>query len=88
MGLSRAVFKWREGEDRVTAMDTYDPLYQWPAPLLFHLSVPPLSQLRCLYSKRLGLPCVRVGNTERFLYVVDCIFTPSFLKLTKSWALG
>lgn len=59
-----------------------------PLPSVSSVRAAFVSELRCLYSERLGFPYVRVGNTKRFLCVVYCIFTPSFLKLTKSWALG
>lgn len=89
MGLSRAVFKSREGEDRVTAMGYLRPTLSVARPAsVSSVHAAFVWELRCLYSDRLGFPCVRVGNTKRFLCVVYCIFTPSFLKLMKSWALG
>lgn len=89
LGLSRAVFKLREGKDRVTAMGYLRPtLSVASSASVSSVRAAFVSELRCLYSKRLGFPCVRVGNTERFLHVVDCIFTPSFLKLTEILGLG
>lgn len=92
MGLSRAVLEWREGKDRVTARGHLRPMLSVASfASVSSLCATFVSELRCLYGKRLDFLRVRVRNIERFLFVclfVLCcrlyIFTPSFLKLGKS----